>query len=61
MEVNTNDLLSLSQAARQLGTTEATLRGKARRGQLETVRIGAALFVTKTELDEYRKRQIVHK
>lgn len=58
MIVNTADLLSLPQAAVQTGyMSEAVLRGRVRRGELEAVRIGSSLFVTKAALESFLKRE----
>lgn len=37
--------------------TEALLRGRARRGDLETVRIGTAVYVTRAALEAFLKRE----
>ncbi len=58
MIVDTAELLSLTQAATASGyMTEAQVRGHVRRGNVESVRIGTALFVTKAALLDLLKRE----
>jgi hypothetical protein len=58
MLVDTTDLLSLIQAAAVTGyMTEAVLRGHVRRGNVEHVKIGTNLYLTRAALEDLLKRE----
>lgn len=54
----TNEFLSLSQAAKSLGRSPATLRRQVHRGELDATKIGYSYIVSSEEVERYRREHL---
>ncbi len=54
MLIDTEKLLTLTQAAQRTGLSEQILRGRYRRGEIALVKLGSNLYVTIDEVERFR-------
>jgi len=57
IRVETNDLISIQQAAKELGRPRATIYRWAEKGKIITIRLGGILFVPKSEIERLKTKQ----
>jgi len=50
IKIETTDLMSIQQAARELGRPRATIYRWAEKGKVITIRLGGILFIPKSEV-----------
>ena len=54
IKIETTDLMSIQQAARELGRPRATIYRWAEKGKVITIRLGGILFIPKSEVDRLK-------
>ena len=57
IRVETTDLISIQQAAKELGRPRATVYRWAEKGKIITIRLGGILFVPKSEIERLKNNQ----
>jgi len=58
IRVESTDLLSIQQTAKELNIPRTTLYRWAERGKILTIRLGGILFVPKSEIERIKKEKV---
>ena len=58
IRVESTDLLSIQQTAKELNMPRTTLYRWAERGKILTIRLGGILFVPKSEIERIKKEKV---
>ena len=57
IKVNTDDLVSIAQAARELGKPRLTVYRWVEAGKIVSIKLGGILFIPKTEVERLKKKK----